>query len=378
MHIYVQEILLLFSSTSLSIIFFMLKKIKYNRIGYHLLFWGMFLLYRLTTSTSQGNLIGDYWWGDWKIICILFVEVIFKAIFAYGLIYFIVPKFLDTKKYVLFGGSALIWMYIVLGMYITTHYYYLEHVFTLNMWYDKAAMTTMIKRMSNVGFLLHLATNFLFPSLVLGAIKFYKNQMMLSKIEEEKNKMELKVLKNQLNPHFLFNTLNNLYSSVVTNSPDAPDMILRLSGILDYALYKSQNKAVPLREEVEVIENFIELEKIRYGERLKVNFESEGDLSIPISPLLLLSFVENAFKHGASGDIDHPQIKINIQEKNKQIHFEVWNTKTQHQGELTDVHKEGIGISNTKRQLNLIYPDRHELVIEDKEKTFCISLVIKP
>jgi len=322
-------------------------------------------------------LIGDYWWGDWKIVYLLFIEVIFKALFAYGFIYYIVPKFIDTKQYFRFGVSALIWWYIVIILYVALHFYHLEHIFTIHLWWDKEAMTSMLDRMTNLGFLLSMVSTFIFPSLILGTIKFYKNQMMLSKIEEEKNKMELKVLKNQLNPHFLFNTLNNLYSSVVTNSPKAPDMILRLSGILDYALYKSQKKEVPLQEEVDVIENFIELEKVRYGERLEVSFESSGNLSIPISPLLLLSFVENAFKHGASGDIDNPQIKIDIKEENKNILFKVWNTKSQHQGGLTDAHKEGIGLSNTRRQLNLIYPERHELEIKDEAKSFGISLVIK-
>ena len=355
----------------------MLKKINYYRIGYHLLFWAMFLLYRLTTSTSQKNLIGDYWWGDWKIIYLLFIEVVFKAILAYGFIYFLVPKYLDPKKYFKFGVSSFVWVYIVIGCYVALHFYYLEHIFTISLWWDKKALTTMFERMTHLGFLLSLFSTFIFPTIILSAIKFYKGQMMLSKIEEEKNKMELKVLKNQLNPHFLFNTLNNLYSSVVTNSPQAPDMILRLSGILDYALYKSQNKTVSLEEEIEVIENFIELEKVRYGDRLEVEFESEGNLSVPISPLLLLSFVENAFKHGASGDIDNPKIKIDIKEKNKNIHFNVWNTKSQHQGILTDAHKEGIGLSNTKRQLNLIYPNQHELVIVEEEKTYNISLLIK-
>ncbi|MEM9920702.1 MAG: histidine kinase, partial [Bacteroidota bacterium] len=115
-------------------------------------------------------------------------------------------------------------------------------------------------------------------------------------LEKEKIATELKFLKAQINPHFLFNTLNNLYSYVVTNSPKAPDMILRLSSILDYVLYKSQQANVPLQEEVETIGHFLELEQIRYGDRLKVAFEAEGNMTNPVSPLILLSLVENAFK----------------------------------------------------------------------------------
>lgn len=203
-----------------------------------------------------------------------------------------------------------------------------------------------------------------------------KEQARIQELEKEKLSTELKFLKAQLNPHFLFNTLNNLYSYVVTNSPKAPDMILRLSGILDYVLYKSQQKSVPLKEELDAIEHFLELEKIRYGERLEVTYNRAGNMSVLISPLLLLSLVENAFKHGASGDIDQPKITIDIKELNASIVCQVWNTKSQYQGELNDSYKKGIGLSNIKRQLNLIYPKHHELVIKNEEESFHISLTI--
>ncbi|MFK7935887.1 MAG: sensor histidine kinase [Saprospiraceae bacterium] len=200
----------------------------------------------------------------------------------------------------------------------------------------------------------------------------------LQQLENEKVNTELKFLKAQINPHFLFNTLNNLYSYVVTQSPKAPDMIMRLSGILDYVLYRSQRKYVPLSEEVQVIENFIELEQIRYGERLRVEFNVQGDLSLPVTPLLLLSTVENAFKHGASGDIDEPEIRIDITTPDDTIYCNVWNTKSQHQGELNDAYKDGIGLGNIKRQLNLVYPDSHELKIDDRPRDFNVSIILTP
>ncbi len=203
-------------------------------------------------------------------------------------------------------------------------------------------------------------------------------QARIHQLEKEKLTTELKFLKAQLNPHFLFNTLNNLYSFVVTGSPKAPEMILGLSGILDYVLYKSQQSSVPLSEEITAIENFINLEKIRYGDRLEINYHTAGNKSVPVSPLLLLSLVENAFKHGASGDIDNPKITVDIQEKDASIICKVWNTKSSHQGELNDAYKEGIGLSNIKRQLNLVYPNNHELKIKDEATTFTISLIINP
>ncbi|MGB3585263.1 MAG: histidine kinase, partial [Tunicatimonas sp.] len=177
---------------------------------------------------------------------------------------------------------------------------------------------------------------------------------------------------------FLFNTLNNLYSSVVNQSPRAPHMIMQLSGILDYVLYKSQNKEVLLSDEVKTIEHFLKLEQIRYGERLCVNFKTEGNMSVLISPLILLSIVENAFKHGASGDIDSPKIEIEIAEKNAAVFCKAWNTKSQYPGGINDAYKSGIGLTNIKRQLNLVYPDQHELVIDDLECSFSVLLSITP
>ena len=226
------------------------------------------------------------------------------------------------------------------------------------------------------------AIRFYSPALVLLTLEFLREgrreQNRILQLEKEKMANELKFLKAQINPHFLFNTLNNLYSYVVTQSPKAPDMILRLSGILDYVFNKSHNKTLPLQDEVTTIEHFLELEQIRYGDRLQVDYKTEGNMSLPVSPLILLSIVENAFKHGASGDINTPKIKIDITGKSNAIHCEVWNTKSKHQGELNDAYKKGIGLSNIKRQLNLIYPHNHRLVIDDQDESFNVSLSITP
>lgn len=199
----------------------------------------------------------------------------------------------------------------------------------------------------------------------------------MHKLEKEKIANELKYLRAQINPHFLFNTLNNLYSFVVTQSPKAPDMILRLSGMLDYVLYRSQQSSVLLQEEVDTIENFLGLEQIRYGDRLEVDYQVTGDLSNRVWPLLLLSIVENAFKHGASGDIESPRIKIAIDASKENIRCFVWNTKSRTEGELNDAYKSGIGLSNVRRQLNLVYPNAHELYLSDKDDSFSVSLTLK-
>jgi len=280
-----------------------------------------------------------------------------------------VPLLMQKKKYILLGLSLLFTSGILYLFWRVVGYYY----------FDECLYGHKQKFMRGAGYLQN-AIQFYSPTILLYLWHQYddrlEEQARLHQLEKEKLETELKFLKAQINPHFLFNTLNNLYSFVVTKSEKAPDMILRLSGMLDYILYKSQQSRVALKEELTSIENFIALEKIRYGDRLEVDCQINGDLSVPISPLILLSTVENAFKHGASGDIDEPVIKIDIVSEDDTIECKVWNTKSKFQGEINDEYKEGIGLSNIKRQLNLTYPDLHTIEIFENESSFCIIIKI--
>lgn len=287
----------------------------------------------------------------------------------YGLKHVQIPRFYSQKKFVKFALSLL----------ASSVLFYTIWRIAGELGFDKMRGFRNIPFMRFVDYLTQ-TVQFYSPAMALLVWDSHqerkKEQQRIQELEKEKLNTELKFLKAQLNPHFLFNTLNNLYSYVVTKSPKAPDMILRLSGILDYVLYRSQQKSVPLKEELKAIENFMELEKIRYGDRLKVSYKNTGNFSFPISPLLLLSMVENAFKHGASGDIETPEIKIDIEATEDELKCVVWNTKSQLQGELNDGYKKGIGLSNIKQQLSLTYPNNHQLTIDDQQKTFTILLTI--
>ncbi|MEL6924486.1 MAG: histidine kinase, partial [Bacteroidota bacterium] len=211
----------------------MIQIIKSTRIAYHLLFWMLFLVYQLTNSVSNKSLVGDYWWGDWKILHVLLVGVVFKAIFAYGFVYYLVPAYLDRKRYALFGGLTFLWFYMVLFGYTATYYYHLEELYTVYMWHDKESLDTLGRRLTSLPFILNYFSNFIFPAIVLGAIKFYKRRVLLAQVEEEKNRMELQVLKNQLNPHFLFNALSSIQNLVVQQDNQTANTYLnKLSRLL--------------------------------------------------------------------------------------------------------------------------------------------------
>ena len=309
-----------------------------------------------------------YWIKRFLLINIVNLGIYMAA--YYFLRHVQIPKFYTHKKYITFGlslvGSAIV-LYVfwrIMGLW------WIDEMRNINKDRTFASM---------VGFITQ-SVQFYSPALLLLVWESQedrkKERERLHQLEKEKLQTELKYLKAQLNPHFLFNTLNNLYSYVVANSPKAPDMILKLSAILDYILYKSQNETVSLKEEVTAIENFVGLEKTRYGDRLEVNMEVGGNTSAPVSPLILLSTVENAFKHGASGDLDKPEIKITIEAENGSIHCNVWNTKSPYNGELNDAYKEGIGLSNIQRQLKLIYPERHSIDITETDQSYNVFIII--
>jgi LytS/YehU family sensor histidine kinase len=196
-------------------------------------------------------------------------------------------------------------------------------------------------------------------------------------LKNEKQRAELNFLKAQIHPHFLFNTLNNLYALTLKKSDQAPETVLKLADMLDYMLYQCDAKSVPIEKELALLDNYIALEKLRYGDRLELSFEKEiDDLHCHIAPLILLSVVENAFKHGASGDAADPHIEMKVQLRNKRLFFRVFNTKPEGQVSSDKIQKKGIGTNNVRRQLELVYPDQFTVETNELEDSYETILTI--
>lgn len=328
----------------------------------HFLFWAVFFLFYISSSTSRESFAINVETTLFKLPLLILA--------AYSFNYWQVPKYLNQKKYVAFAVSMVLIIGLLVILFRIMGYYYL----------DKFCVDGPYPFLSFEDFPLYMLS-FHFPGLILYFYRVNKEQQkereQLFALENEKVSTELKYLKAQLNPHFLFNTLNNLYSYVITKSPKAPDMVLQLSEILDYILYKSQQKYVSLEEEVKTIENYISLEQIRYGNRLKLDFEKEIlKNTIQISPLLLVSMVENAFKHGVSGSIQKPEVRIKLKQFNKALDFSIWNTKTENNNKI-DEYKTGIGLANIQRQLDLIYPEKHVFITREENTSFILQLKLK-
>jgi len=185
------------------------------------------------------------------------------------------------------------------------------------------------------------------------------------------------LLKNQLNPHFLFNTLNNLYALALKKSDKTPEVIAKLSEILDYILYQCKDNYVSIYKEVELLENYIALEKVRYGGRVEVIFENQIHRNIYIAPLILLTFVENAFKHGVSQELNKALIELSIETTDTEIVFKLKNSKPKTTIENSTSDKKSIGMQNTEKQLDLLYPNAYQLDINDRILEYSLELKLQ-
>lgn len=221
---------------------------------------------------------------------------------------------------------------------------------------------------------------FLFPIISLTIVLIiyhFKEKSKLEHLKQEKQLAELSFLKAQVHPHFLFNTLNNLYTLALQKSPKTAEITRKLRDILVYMFHKCNEPRVRIVEEINLIQNYIDLESIRYGKRLKVIFDHEiENKDFQIAPLMLLSLVENAFKHGASGDLGVPEIIIKLYQKKDSISFEIFNTKPKKLSKDKQEYRKGIGLKNVKRQLALVYENQFDIQIYDREKSFEVKIKV--
>ncbi len=194
-------------------------------------------------------------------------------------------------------------------------------------------------------------------------------------IENEKLNSELRFLKEQINPHFLFNTLNNLYYLAVINSPNTPGVIEKLSHMMRYMLYDSNHPKVPLSKEIEYMKNYISLEKLRLNNEIPISFEVEGNVGdFYIVPLILNTFLENAFKHGLNNNSTDAFVYISIRVEGQNCIYCVENSKPAVNTRAEE--KSGIGLQNVKRRLDLSYPGRYSLDVEESADSYKVRLEI--
>jgi sensor histidine kinase YesM len=207
---------------------------------------------------------------------------------------------------------------------------------------------------------------------VLSLTLMLKINSRLKLAEKQKVNAELSYLKAQINPHFLFNTLNSIYSLAIEKSDYTATAVLKLSGMMRYVITDVNNKFVPLEKEINYLSDYIELQKIRLDNTIKVDYFVMGDTADKeIAPLVLISFIENAFKYGVNAE-ENSEIKIQITITKAYLHLSIFNNKVHiHPINTT---KSGLGIENTKQRLQLLYPGNHKLIIKDNKDDFSVLL----
>ena len=331
-----------------------------RRIVAHILFWIFYVLFFGFIYGKYGN---DYRWYLLESLCML----PFVMIATYTTIYAILPFYLKKRKviFTVFLEVALIFL-VTLGERIS-----LRILNSLPVTWHSLFGVTFLYLMLETNFMVAIA----FAIKIIK--KWFVQQNEKHEIEKQHLKSELNLLKAQLHPHFLFNTLNNLYALSVEKSGKTSEGIAKISDLLRSVLYECNDAEIDLKKEIQLIQNYIDLEKLRYDKRLKITFEVDGEIeNRKIAPMLFFTFVENCFKHGSRIDPDKPFILIKITVSKQEIRFLAENSKPQVKKQKKE-NREGIGLKNVKKRLRLIYPDSYNLNIENNEKTFIVNLVIK-
>ena len=216
-------------------------------------------------------------------------------------------------------------------------------------------------------------TLFLLPIPVVAGLWIYDQWKWFQLLKADKANAELALLKNQVNPHFFFNTLNNLYSLSVNKSDKTPEMILRLSEMMRHTIYEGKKDKVLLSEEIEYLRSFIELHQIRYNKEVDISFTAPEETTLEIAPLLFIVLLENAFKHGVESLRKSAFVHIDLVLEENVVSFRVVNNFDK----KTHSEEKGIGLENLKRRLELLYPGKHQLVLEKEQEIFKVELKIE-
>lgn len=295
-------------------------------------------------------------------------------------LYILAPKLLDKDRVWLFCITLFCLIVVASEINILIRYFHLEKSYpnTYKGFLSAYGHMTLAERMSLSWTMRYIIFSkiplFLFPTILLLSYRYYRNQQSLLRLSEHKRTAELEALKNQLNPHFLFNTLNNIYALALKKSDETPIAIEKLSGILDYVVYRCNDTYVLLADELKLLEDYVALEKIRYRDRLSVQIETDIDAHCKIAPLILLTLIENACKHSTQEELGQAKISIKLDTKGSDIHILITNTKPNISS--TKPELECIGLRNLKQQLELLYPDAHRLKIDDTDRLYSTSLVL--
>ncbi|MCB0705226.1 MAG: histidine kinase [Saprospiraceae bacterium] len=331
-----------------------------NRIVYHGLFW-LVLLILLTAFEMMLNHQGLFFTLSNQLVTVAIYSVV-----VYFNLFYLIPNYLTRKRFLTYG-----WLLILLVIIVTPLKAMILYLKFAN---HPVAQSRVISEL-----------NFAFiPTLLIaGASTLFKittdwvrHLRERQELETQTMQSELRFLKSQINPHFLFNTLNNLYALTLKKSDKAPEIVIKLSEMMRYMLYECNEKQVYLSKEVNYLRNYLDLERLRQGKNVEITFEVNGNISDQmIAPLLFIPFLENSFKHGLNNNLTQGYVHIRLQVDMKELQLYIENSKSPVVPKPDSNRKSGgIGLVNVRRRLNILYPNEYELQIDDSPTSYGVLL----
>lgn len=337
-------------------------KVKRFTIASHALVWVLLLVIPYVSTDQVFNFLDPASEVKYLLLCVILSSVLIA--FFYFNYFFLIPKYLLAKRY---------WLYFsFLLMSITSVFLFLGSIFFFSDFNPETLANKNPAIEKIIPVIIINALSLWLLSIVSSILWTFHNR--LERTEKEKLSSQIASLKSQINPHFLFNTLNSIYATAMDTCPKTADMVDKLSEMMRYTMKDTQQDFVLLEDEINYINNFIELQKLRLDRSVKLEYSSlENVPPFQIAPMLLIPFVENAFKHGVNSE-QKSHIKIDISINKIEFRLSVVNTKVDVQQDISE--RSGLGIVNTKHRLDLIYPAKHLLVINDTDKKFSVSLHI--
>lgn len=329
----------------------------------HLLFWSIYLV-----SEYFANLMHLRTSDNPRFFRSLFLSMPVLVISTYVIALYAVPRFLKTERWGLFIVSLV--AVAVFVFYGRIKWLELLNYLENHPIYYKVPVTKVLANVIRDYAIIALAV-------CIYIIGDYRNQQK-AKVEliKAKAEAEIKLLKGQLHPHFLFNSLNNIYSLALIKSDLTADSILKLTELLDYLVYRANMDKVSLSKEVQLLNNYIGLEQLRYGDHLRIKTDvAVQNEALLVAPLLLLPFAENCFKHGGPGQDGLFRVEMQLSADDQKLVFQVDNSKKN--GLAGHQQTGGLGLQNIRQRLALLYPGRHQLRIDNQPDAYHVRLEIK-
>lgn len=336
-----------------------MKNHSETKILFHLLFWGIYLLGFYLAIRFYGNVTPQ----PYPLIILVGTQIALVYLITYPLFDHYYKK---TGEIQFFFLSASLILY-----FLTT-----TRILGLLASKTEVTISSLFTRELLLGSIVSFILVFGFVYIRLLRLKDEEKRERLE-MERQSREMELFALRNQIDSHFLFNTLNNIYGLALMKSDLAPRGILLLSEILSFVLYETKKDFYLLEHEIHLIHNYLELEKMRWGDEIRIDFQIEDDIKDQfVTPLILFTFIENSFKHGISKSVDNPWIKIKLSTRINEIVFHVSNSLPDSSDDVILPEGKGIGLENIRRRLNLLYPQRYFLKTSKDDNSFNIELIL--